>query len=94
MPDTTDPPSTPTGPERRARDRTPPPRIIGEARVRPGHARRELGLDSRAWYLVLERNPEALEPVAQPGYLWIDVQGHRRHVWARHFHIRTEESRE
>jgi hypothetical protein len=60
------------------RDRVPPPppRIIGEARVRPEHARRELGLDPRAWYPVLERNPEDL------------------HVWARHFHLRTEESRE
>jgi hypothetical protein len=56
--------------------------------------RRELGLDPRVWYPVLERNPEALEPMARPGYLWIDFQGRSMHVWARHLHIRTEESRE
>ncbi|HEX3236178.1 MAG TPA: hypothetical protein VHR41_18445 [Gemmatimonadales bacterium] len=72
----------------------PSPRVIGEARVRAEHARRALGLNPRVWYPILERNPESSEPVARSGYLWIEVDGEPRQVWARHFHIRTEESGE
>jgi hypothetical protein len=25
---------------------------------------------------VLERNDQAMEPTAQPGYVWLDVRGH------------------
>jgi hypothetical protein len=101
MPDTTDPPSTPAqrpaGLERRQIDRTPPPppRIIGEARVRPEHTRLEIAMDPQSWYPVLDRNPKALEPIARPAYLWIAVHGRPLHLRAAHFelHANPEEPR-
>jgi len=38
---------------------------------------------------VLERNPEALTPVALPGYLWIAVRGRATHIWTAHFDMRA-----
>jgi len=46
-------------------------------------------VDPPSWYPVLERNPEALDPVARPGYLWIAVHGRPMHVWAAHFEVRA-----
>jgi hypothetical protein len=40
------------------------------------------------WYALLDQNPEAVEPGARPGYIWIEVDGRPRHVWSAHFEIR------
>jgi hypothetical protein len=80
------------GPERRRFDRSllTAPRIIGEARVRPEHAQHAHAVDPRFWYPVLERNPEALDPVARPGYLWIAIRGRPVQVWAAHFDVTVD----
>ena len=46
-------------PERRRIERPPriAPRVIGRARVAPGYARLELGLDPEEWYPVVDRHP-------------------------------------
>jgi hypothetical protein len=37
----------------------------------------------------MDRNSAALEPRARQGYLWIEVDGHLREVWAGHFEVRA-----
>jgi hypothetical protein len=45
------------------------------------------------WYRVLERHPEPAglghDGYALPGYLWLDVDGVPRHVWAASLVFRT-----
>jgi hypothetical protein len=69
------------GSERRACGRTPPPpRVIGRARV--VDADRLIGLELGRWFPVVDQNPQALRPEALAGYVWLDVDGWLRHVWA------------
>ena len=44
-------------------------------------------LRPNGWYKLIGENPEALEPRARPGYLWIEVDGRPRQVWAGHFKV-------
>jgi hypothetical protein len=75
-------------------DDTPPPSTEPQrfARVRPG-ARSERVLRPGIWYRVLERHPEPAglghDGYALPGYLWLDVDGVPRHVWAASLVFRT-----
>jgi hypothetical protein len=85
--DDSSPPSTGPqrygGVERRGHDRTPPPapRAIGRARVRPEHAGHALSLAPGRWYPVIEQPDDVLmSPI--DGYVWIDLDGRPRSVWA------------
>lgn len=44
-----------------------------------------------AWTRVLERNPEAMNLVPLPGYVWLDMPGKVRHVPATWLEFRDEE---
>jgi hypothetical protein len=59
--------------------------------VRPG-ARGERVLRPGIWYQVLERHPEpaglANDGYALPGYVWLDLYGVPRHVWAASLEFR------
>ena len=44
------------------------------ARVPPALAWRQPGLPT-TWTRVLERNPEAMNPVPQEGHVWLDTPG-------------------
>jgi hypothetical protein len=59
---------------------------IGRARL-GAYPSRYPSLRPDDWYKVIGQNPEALEPLARPGYLWIEVDGRPRRVWAGHFEI-------
>jgi hypothetical protein len=78
------------GPERRRFDRTPPPppRVIGRARVLPGDRWHSPGFVPDAWYPVLDRNPAVTTPPL-PGWMWIELHGKPRNVWAAHFEVRA-----
>jgi hypothetical protein len=95
MPDTTDPASTlpqpPAGLECRQVDRTPPPppRVIGRARILAGQAWHSPGMDPKTWYPVLKSNPEVTTPPL-PGWMWIELHGKPRNVWAAHFEMKPE----
>jgi len=56
----------------------------------------ERGLQAGTWYRVLDRHPvpEGLSNngFALPGYLWLEVSGQPRHVWAAHLEIREDDS--
>ena len=70
------------GPERRGVDRTPPPtRVIGRARVRPEHCRHALSLAPGVWYPLIEQPADMLTAPLK-GYVWIDLDGRPRSVWA------------
>ena len=79
------------GPERRARDRTPPPppRVIGRARLWPGEGWHSPGMNPQTWYPVLDGNPEVSTPPL-PGMMWIELHGRPRNVWAAHFEVHVE----
>jgi hypothetical protein len=76
------------GTERRLFDRTPPPRprVIGWARLLPGQAWHSPGMDPKTWYSVLDSNPEVSRPPL-PGWMWIELHGKPRYVWAAHFEV-------
>jgi hypothetical protein len=57
------------------------------ARVPPHLAWKHPGLPT-TWTRVLERNPEAMNPVPLAGYVWLATPGKRRHVWAAHLEFR------
>jgi hypothetical protein len=57
------------------------------ARVPPHLAWKHPGLPT-TWTRVLDRNPDAMNPDPLPGYVWLDTQGKRRHVWAAHLEFR------
>jgi len=77
-----------TGPERRRRDRTPasPPQVLGRARVRSEHLRHAVALAPGEWYPVIEPPADILTPPLE-GYVWIDLDGRPRHVWAAHLEV-------
>jgi hypothetical protein len=60
---------------------------IGRARLLPRVAHHYPSLRPNGWYKVIGYNPEAIEPRARPGYLWIEVDGRPRQVWAGHFDV-------
>ena len=60
------------------------------ARVPPHLASRRPGLPAE-WVPVLDRNEDAMEPVARPGYVWVDVRGRPLHVWEEHLEFRDFE---
>ncbi len=41
------------------------------------------------WVRVLKRHPDGA--VAQPGYVWLEMPGKVRHVWAAHLEVRSDE---
>ena len=92
MPDDSPPSSTNPqrygGLERRARDRIPPPppRVIGRARVRPEHARHALSLAPGRWYPLIEQPADVLTAPLK-GYVWIDLDGRPRSIWAAFLEI-------
>jgi hypothetical protein len=66
------------------------PRVIGRARVAPGYARLELGLDPDEWYPVVDRHPETRPPEAPAGYVWLDLGTGLRSCWAAHLEVEME----
>jgi hypothetical protein len=75
------------GPERRRADRgPPPPRVVGRARVRPEHARHALSLMPGRWYPLIEQPADLLTPPLE-GYVWIDLDGRPRSIWAAFLEI-------
>ena len=88
---TTSPPRHPGGVERRRRQRTSGTlaTVIGRARLIPRMSGHYPSLRPGGWYQVIARNPASLEPVAREGFLWIDVDGRPRHVWAGQFEIQA-----
>ena len=61
--------------------------VLGQARVLSRMAKHYPSLGAGNWYLVLDRNRQALEPSARDGYIWINVNGRPRHVCAAHFEV-------
>jgi hypothetical protein len=62
---------------------------IGRARLLPRVSHHYPSLRPNGWYRVIGQNPEAIEPRARAGYLWIEVDGRPRQVWAGHFQVDT-----
>ena len=60
---------------------------IGRARLLPRVSYHYPSLRPNGWYKVIGQNPTALEPRARAGFLWIDVDGRPREVWAGHFEV-------
>jgi len=60
---------------------------IGRARLLPRVSYHYPSLRPNGWYKVIGQNPTALEPRARAGFLWIDVDGRPREVWAGHFEL-------
>ena len=60
---------------------------IGRARLLPRLSHHYPSLRPNGWYKVIGRNPEALEPRARQGYVWVEVDGRPRQVWAGHFEV-------
>lgn len=75
--------------ERRGRPRRSRRVLVGSgrARLRPEAARHYPSLRPDGWYVLLERNPEAADPLPPNGYVWIEVDGRPRRVWAAHLDI-------
>jgi hypothetical protein len=69
------------------RDPRPAAPVPGRARVLSGMAKHYPSLGDGNWYLVLDRNRQALEPNARDGHIWISVNGRPRHVCAAHFEV-------
>jgi hypothetical protein len=75
-------------------DDSPPPSTEPQrfARVHPG-ARGERVLRPGIWYRILERHQEpaglANDGYPLPGYVWLDLDGVPRHVWAASLIFRT-----
>jgi CheY-like chemotaxis protein len=74
-------------PEDGTQHRTPAagPRVIGRARVASGN--RLLGLPRDRWLPIVARNPDGLHPEALKGYVWVEVDGRLRHVWAAYLEL-------
>lgn len=62
---------------------------VGRARLLPRVSHHYPSLRPNGWYKVVGENPEALEPRARPGYLWIEVDGRPRQVWLGHFEFQS-----
>ena len=55
------------------------------ARLRPGLEANHPSIPSQAWHLVLSRNLLARTPRAEPGLVWLNVEGRRRKLSADYF---------
>jgi len=55
------------------------------ARLRPELAAAHPSIPSGHWYVVLSRNSLALSPRAEPGLVWVKVEGRRRKLPAAYF---------
>lgn len=77
------------GAERRQHPRrtVPAAEVVGRARLLRRVSGHYPSLRPDGCYKVISRNPDALEPVAREGFLWIDVDGRPRQVWAGHFEV-------
>ncbi len=64
--------------------------VIGRARLLPRLSGHYPSLRPDGRYQVIDRNPEAVEPTARAGYIWIQVDGRLRHVWAAHFELEVD----
>jgi hypothetical protein len=75
--------------ERRRQQRQPGSlaAAVGRARLIPRVSGHYPSLRPGGWYQVIGRNPEAMEPVASEGFMWIEVDGRLRRVWAGHFEV-------
>jgi hypothetical protein len=75
--------------ERRRWPRTTifPAPSVGRARLIPHLSHHYPSLRPNGWYRVIGLNQDALEPRARAGYVWIDVDGRLREVWAGHFEV-------
>jgi len=73
--------------ENQPQDRTPEAgwSVIGRARVTSSN--RLLGLPRDRWLPMVARNPDATHPEALKGYVWLDVDGQLRHVWAAYLDL-------
>jgi hypothetical protein len=58
------------------------------ARVRPEHVRHLPSFRAGEWYPVLDQPPPELHVKILAGYLWVDLDGRPRSVWAAHFEFR------
>ena len=65
---------------------------IGRARLLPRLSGHYPSLRPDGRYKVIDRNPGAVEPDARAGYIWIQVDGRLRHVWAAHFELEVDPS--
>ncbi len=63
---------------------------IGRARLIPRVSHHYPSLRPNGWYKIVGQNPEAIEPRARHGYVWIEVDGRPRHVWAGHFEVQLK----
>jgi CheY-like chemotaxis protein len=61
------------------------PRVIGRARVASGN--RLLGLPRDRWLPIMARNPDAPHPEELKGYVWLEVDGRLRRVWAAYLEL-------
>jgi hypothetical protein len=82
-----------TGLERRAADRQlTGARVIGRARVAASFPRTRVPPFERdCWMPVLDRNPDVTLPPLD-GYVWVDVRGLPRTIWAAFLEIEIEEA--
>jgi hypothetical protein len=60
---------------------------IGRARLLPHLSNHYPSLRPNGWYRVVAQNPDALDPRARDGYIWVEVDARPRQVWARHFEV-------
>ena len=67
---------------------------IGRARLLPRLSHHYPSLRPNGWYRMIGENPEAIEPRAREGYLWIEVDSRPRQVWAGHFDVERASSAE
>lgn len=54
-------------------------------RLRPKLAAQHPSIPSDMWHPVLRYNPRALRPVAEPGLIWVDVEGRLRKLPTNYF---------
>jgi hypothetical protein len=72
---------------RRTRETKTSNPAIGRARLLARLSHHYPSLRPNGWYKLIGENPAALEPRAREGYLWIEVDGRPRQVWAGHFEV-------
>jgi hypothetical protein len=89
---TAPPKQTSEGRERRRRPRASGSsrKIVGQARLLQRVSHHYPSLRPNGWYKVMEHHPEALVPRTRRGYVWIEVDGRPRQVWAEHFEVQLD----
>jgi hypothetical protein len=66
--------------------------VIGRARVRPEHAGHALSLAPGQWYPLIEQPADVLAAPLE-GYVWIDLDGRPRSVWAAFLELDAQPAR-